>query len=266
MSYGYDFRLTLFTKRADLAGGADAAGVDRIGPDLERIGKSKRQGATSGWVSDHGESDLAVVFRSVAPERRFVRCNPVHVGLEEEIDRLVTAGARTIMLPMFRTVDQARRFADAVGGRARTVLLVETRHAAESVETLAALPGVDEIHIGLNDLHMDLGLSSHFELLVSDYLAKVCAKLLDSAIPFGVGGIGRAGDESLPVPPDLVYAQFPRLGASGALISRVYHNGDAALDWHTELGRTWARLDYWAAQSAGALDEARRELAARIPS
>lgn len=261
MSYGFEFRLTLFTNRADLAAAADAAGVDRIGLDLERLGKSRRQGATSGWVSDHGENDLAVVFRCVARERRFVRCNPVHEGLDEEIDRLVSAGARTIMLPMFRTVDEARRFTVAVGGRARSVLLVETRHAAASVDELALLPGVDEIHVGLNDLHMDLGLSSHFELLISDYLAGVCAKLRRAGIPFGVGGIGRAGDESLPVPSDLVYAQFPRLGATGALISRVYHHSATPLDWHEELGKTWARLDYWAGQSAETLEAARRELA-----
>jgi len=261
MSYGFDFRLTLFTNRADLASSADAAGVDRIGPDLEHIGKAKRQGATAGWVSNHGESDLGVVYRCVAPERRFVRCNPVHEELRGEIDRLRSAGARTIMLPMFRSVDQARRFIDAVDGRARTVLLVETRHAAESVESLVALPGVDELHIGLNDLHMDLGLSSHFELLVSDYLSKVCAKLRESGLPFGVGGIGRAGDESLPIPSDLVYAQFPRLGATGALVSRVYHDGDASLDWHGALGETWSRLDYWAEQSPRALEDARRELA-----
>ncbi|MBK8991737.1 MAG: hypothetical protein IPM40_08620 [Gammaproteobacteria bacterium] len=36
MNLGDRFRLTLFTNRPALAGAADRAGVDRIGPDLER--------------------------------------------------------------------------------------------------------------------------------------------------------------------------------------------------------------------------------------
>ena len=39
MNLGDRFRLTLFTNRPALALAADRAGVDRIGPDLERLGK-----------------------------------------------------------------------------------------------------------------------------------------------------------------------------------------------------------------------------------
>ena len=42
------FRLTLWTADAALAARADAAGVDRIGVDLDRLGKAERQ---AGWTA-----------------------------------------------------------------------------------------------------------------------------------------------------------------------------------------------------------------------
>jgi len=61
-------------------------------------------------------------------------------------------------------------------------------------------------------LHLDLGLRSHFELLCSSLLEEICATLRAAGLVYGFGGIGRAGDESLPISSDLVYAQYPRLG------------------------------------------------------
>lgn len=262
MSYGSEFRLTLFTNQPEVASGAGRGGVDRIGLDLERIGKRARQPSGVSWVSDHVEPDLSAVYEVIAPEQRFVRCNPVHDELEGEIDRLIQAGARTIMLPMFRRVADAERFAEAIGGRANAVLLAETKDAAASVTELAHIPGVSEIHVGLNDLHMDLGLGSHFELLTSRYMESLCARLRDTGLPFAFGGIGRALDDSLPVPADLVYAQYPRLGATGALISRVFHGRRGVeLDWAEEIRRARQRLDEWHAASPEEWQTARRELA-----
>lgn len=262
MSYGTDFRLTLFTNDAALAADAGRAGVDRIGPDLERIGKQTRQPSGKSWVSDHEFSDLEAVFAAVSPARRFLRCNPVHPGLESEIDAYIGAGARSIMLPMFRTVDEAARFVAAIGGRATPVLLVETKDAAAAVDELGRIEGVGEIHVGLNDLHMDLGLRSHFELLTSGYMDRLCGRLRDTGLPFAFGGIGRARDESLPVPSDLVYAQYPRLGATGALVSRVFHaGGEGTLDWPAEVRRARERLDHWCRVADAEREAARERLA-----
>ena len=45
-----------------------------------------------------------------------------------------------------------------------------TEDAAISLNINVQLKGIDEIHIGLNDLHLDIGLKSHFELLHSQFL------------------------------------------------------------------------------------------------
>ena len=48
------------------------------------------------------------------------------------------------------------------------------------------------------------------------------AELQETEHLFGFGGIGRLDDESLPVPADLVYAQYAFHGARSALVSRVF--------------------------------------------
>ena len=262
MSSGRAFRLTLFTNRPGLAAAADGAGVDRIGPDLERLGKQERQGGMNRWISDHTEGELPGVFAALARARRFVRCNPPHPGLAAEIERLLAQGAQVVMLPHFHHVDEARRFVGAIGGRARSVLLVETVRAASRVAELCRLEGLDEIHFGLNDLSLDLGWGNQFAVLCSSLLEDACAVVRESGLPFAVGGIGRALDRSLPVRSELVYAQYPRLGASGALLSRVFFAGLPEERIAAEVAAARARLDHWARQDTASLDRARDELRA----
>src|SRR4029079_15548208 len=130
MSYASDFVFTLFTNDAALAAGADRAGVERIGIDMEQIGKGARQGHLATWISDRAENDLAVVRPALRHAALFARCNPVHAGSRAEIDGLIGAGVRVIMLPYFKTLADAETFVRLVDERAHPVLLVETADAA----------------------------------------------------------------------------------------------------------------------------------------
>jgi hypothetical protein len=72
-----------------------------------------------------------------------------------------------------------------------------------------------------------------------------------AGIRFAFGGIGRAGDDRLPIPSDLVYAQYPRLKADGALISRAFFPRDGTpIDLKIEVERARRRLDAWARKPA----------------
>lgn len=264
MDFGNRFRLTLFTNDPLLAHHADSAGVDNIGPDLERLGKLERQAGLNTWISHHGEWDLPPVYAAIGNARRFVRCNPPHVGQDEEISRLLSLGAEVIMLPFFHSAAEARRFVELVAGRAETMLLVETAAAARQMEEMTRIEGVSEIHLGLNDLHRDLGMRSHFELLCSTFMEELCGVLHAAGAKFGFGGIGRALDTRLPIPADLVYAQYPRLGGGGALVSRVFTDGMDIRDLPGEIDRARQRLAYWAKQPPGVLREARAQLAALV--
>ena len=67
-------------------------------------------------------------------------------------------------------------------------------------------------------------------------------------MPLGIGGIGRLADAGLPVAPDLVYAQYPRLGATAALVSRSFLAGPC--DLALEVRRSRERLAWWAGPAA----------------
>jgi hypothetical protein len=266
MATGDAFRFTLFTNDPVRAAEADGAGVDRVGPDLERLGKLERQGGMGRWISDHEEDELPAVFAPLRRAARFVRCNPPHGGLAEEVERLIRHGAQVIMLPHFHALDEARNFVRAVNGRARTVLLVETVRSAEQVEALCRLDGLDEIHFGLNDLSLDLGVNNQFAVLCGTFLERACAALAACGFPFAVGGIGRPLDTALPVPSELVYAQYPRLGATGALLSRVFFNGLEQGRLAQEIRSARERLNFWSQQPATRLAAAREELQSFVPA
>jgi hypothetical protein len=263
MSYGEDFTLTLFTNDPQLARLGDRAGIDRIGPDLEQLGKAERQGHLKTWISDHEEADLGHLRPVLAQARLFARTNPVHPGSADEIERLLAAGAEVLMLPMFRKIEEAQAFVDLIGGRARVCLLVETAAAATRIERIVRIPGVDEIHVGLNDLHLDLRLSSHFELLTSEFLRFLADIVHAAGLPFGFGGIARAGDNDLPIPSRLVYAQYPRLGASMALVSRSFFRqapGQGEIDVAGEIALARSLLDELAGCGPEELEQYRQEL------
>lgn len=258
--YGESFTLTLFTRDPDLAAVADGAGIDRIGVDLEQIGKPVRQGHLPTWISDHQEADLVAIRPMLKQARLFARSNPIHPGSGDEIEGLLARGVQVVMLPFFTSVAEAERFIRLVDGRAHPVLLVETAGAAEVIDDLCRIPGVSEIHVGLNDMRLSLGWPTHFHVLASDFLERICARVRSAGIALAVGGIGRAGDNALPVPADLVYAQMPRLGASGALVSRAFFRGDVPLDLSLEIGKARQKLGEFAGLSQSELALCRERL------
>ncbi len=254
-----DFVLTLWTADSALARRADAAGVQRIGVDLERIGKAERQSGLGTWISPHTENDLARVGAALDRARLFVRVNPLHEGTPREIEAVLAAGARVVMLPMVADAREAARFAELLGGRAVAILLVERAEALERLPEIVAVEGIDEIHIGLNDLALSLRLPNRWLVLAGDLAAEAGACVRGAGLRFGLGGIGRVGQPGLPVPADLVYAEYVRTGATAALLSRSFTNGHGN-DIAREVRRARERLGEWYAGSEEELALAHREL------
>lgn len=262
--FGDDFRLTLVTDDAALARRADRAGIERIGIDLERIGKAERQAGQDTRLSLHGMDDLARIAGAITQARAFARLNPIHPGSAAEVEAALAAGARVVMLPFFHGAAEVARFVDLVGGRAFVMVLVETGAALVRLREILAVPGIGEVMVGLNDLRLALGVASHFEILASPLLDAVAAEVRRAGLPFSVGGVARVDDRALPVPPDLVLAQYPRLQATGAWVSRSFVNGLAdGADVAPSIAALRRRLTEWSAASPQALEDARRDLMVR---
>ncbi len=218
--------LMFVTNRVDIAEAAQSAGVDRIFVDMEYIGKCDRQGGMDTVQNMHTIDDVKALRKVLNKSTLFVRCNPVHdatdnyPATEEEIDSIVEAGADVIMLPFFQNATQVRRFIKAVGGRVRTNLLVETPEAVENLDEILEVEGIDEIHIGLNDLHLGYGMTFMFQLVADGTVEKICEKIKNKNISYGFGGVARVGTGTLPA--ECVLGEHYRLGSDRVILSRAF--------------------------------------------
>ena len=196
--------------------------VERIWVDLEIRGKVERQHGRNSVISTHTIEDVSAIKNSLSVADLMVRVNPVFDGSRKEIDECVRRGADIIMLPFFTEAEDVKKFLDYVDGRARTILLVETIGAEKNLEEILALKGIDEVHIGLNDLHIQYKNKFMFELLSNGKVEEITDKIKKIGIPYGFGGIARLDDGLLPA--RHIIAEHYRLGSSMAILSRSFYD------------------------------------------
>lgn len=206
--------LTLMIRHArtvDIALAAKTCGFDGLFFDLQH-----------GVIPEHEISQMAVAAMNVGvaplvrvPEKDYAAAL-----------RMLDNGALGIIMPEVTTVEDARNSVAAckyppVGNRGAfggwahfayravaapdarkaindatlLILMIESKAALDNIEAIAAVPGVDVIHIGTNDLSTDLGHPG--ELTHPDVLAAVerVAKACRANGKFtGVGGLYGGGD------------------------------------------------------------------------
>lgn len=222
-------KLMYITNKPDVAAIADRSGVDRIMIDLEKIGKVKRQEGWNSIISDHAATDILAVKKSVQNADILVRINPIHADTEREIDAAISYGADILMLPYFKTVSEVETFISAVAGRTKTCLLLETKEAVDCIDAILSVPGIDEVHIGLNDLSHSYDADFLFQMFPMGTVDFIVEKIKQHNIAaYGIGGIARL-NQGL-VPAEDVIAEHYRLGSSCAILSRAFCNTDLLED------------------------------------
>ncbi len=221
-------KLMYITNRPDIAQIAENAGVDRIFVDLEYIGKNLRQGGMDTVQNRHTIDDIKSIRKGISKAELLVRCNPIHdatdeySSTEDEINRIIDAGADIIMLPFFKTADDVKRFISAVGGRAKTMPLIEHKTAVENIDEILDVKGIDEIYIGLNDLSLSYNMKFMFQLLQDGMVEALCSKFKNKNIPYGFGGVASV-DKGL-LPGKCVVKEHYRLKSSSVILSRSFCN------------------------------------------
>lgn len=214
--------LMYITNDLDVALIAQKYGVNRVWIDLETIGKEERQKGLDAVKSKHGVYDIRKIKPHLTTSEILVRVNHWYDGSVDEINDVINAGADMIMLPYWKTVDEVCRFIDAVNGHCKTTLLLETKEAVNIIDDVLAMGGFDEIHIGLNDLHLSYGLTFMFELLADGTVEMLCEKFKKAGLPYGFGGIAKLGDGLLPA--EKVIMEHYRLGSTRVILSRTFCN------------------------------------------
>lgn len=233
-----ELELMYITNEPAVALIAEKYGVQRIWIDLETLGKEERQKNINSVKSHHTVHDIKVISNMLTKSQLMARVNPWNPNSPNEIDEVIFAGADRIMLPMWKTTEEVSAFLSTVNKRVATTLLLETKEAVECLDDVLNNPLIDEIHIGLNDLHLSYGLTFMFELLTNGTVETLCNKMKDAGIKYGFGGIARIGEGMLPA--EKVIMEHYRLGSTRAILSRSFCNIDE-MGSMTEFEKTFAR-------------------------
>jgi 2-keto-3-deoxy-L-rhamnonate aldolase RhmA len=169
--------------------------------------------------ADVGRICLMAVAIGVTP---FVRVPDL-----SHVQRIVDAGALGIIVPHVRTADEARAAVDAVkypplgnrgyssllpqlnyrpfktedGHRAindatMVIVMLEDAEGLEAVEEIAAVEGVDLLHIGTNDLTTSMGIGGEYDNpLVMQAYARTIAACRRHGKHVGTGGMASRQDK-----------------------------------------------------------------------
>ena len=233
-------KFMLLTADPEFAAEAQAAGVDRIFLDLEFINKVERQRGRNTVISRNTLENIAPLRRVLTSSELLVRINPIHAHTEEEIERAIADGADILMLPMVIDRDDVELFVKLVRGRVKVCPMIENSMALARLDDILDVRGIDEIFIGLNDLHISMNLTFMFELLAGGLVEYMAFKLRRAGIPFGFGGLAKVGEGLLPA--QFVLGEHYRLKSGSVILSRTFRNEvgancSAPLDLALEISR-----------------------------
>ena len=249
------FKLMILCDDPTSAMAAQEAGIDRVFYDLEFIGKAERQHGRNTVKSNNSIDDIPAIRKVVTTSELLVRTNPIHAYSQAEIDKAIAYGADVLMLPMAMDQHDVEQYVKMVGGRAKVCIMIETAAAMARLDKILAVPGVDELFIGLNDLHITMGLTFMFELLSGGLVEYIANKCNTAGMPFGFGGIARIGEGDLPS--DNILGEHVRLGSTSVILSRTFKGvvgvdaNARPVDLKEEVGKVRTRLmeiDDWSAE------------------
>lgn len=213
-------KLMMLTHNPVIASSADAAGIDRIFYDLEYINKRERQTGRNTVISEYDIDGIGKIKQVLKNSKLLVRVNPIYFNSQKEIEDILKYSPDYLMLPMVMDESDVKKFVTLVKGRAKIIIMIETAQSLARIDNILDVEGIDEIFIGLNDLHISMQLDCMFELLsggLVEYLANKCNL---KQIEFGFGGIARIGQGELPA--DNIIGEHYRLGSKTVILSRSF--------------------------------------------
>ena len=220
--------LLTITNQPELAARCDQIAGMRVFVDLECDGKAERQKGHDTFISTHHVEDVERVKAVLKHSLLMVRVNPYRLHSPEtsksEVNEVLAQGADLLMLPMFAEARQVKAFCEMVDGRVPVVLLLETADALNSLNEWLDTPGISEVFVGLNDLHLSLGCRFMFEPLLQGHVDRVAEAVKLRGLRFGFGGIARMNEGVLPGRD--VLGEHLRLGSQAVILSRTFNRPD----------------------------------------
>ena len=245
-----------------LAACCDAMPGMRVWIDLERNGKAERQAGRNTFISTHQLADIAPVKAVMRHNRLMVRVNPLHAATKSEVDAVLAQGADLLMLPMFHKPQEVQAFCQMVAGRVPVVALLETRAALQCLDQWVGTPGLCEVYVGLNDLHLSLGNRFMFEPLALGLLDPVAEAARRHGLRFGFGGIAHL-DQGL-LPGRDVLGEHLRLGSQAVILSRTFRDAGGTQSFEEQIAGLRAAEHALARRTPSEIEADRQRVRASI--
>ena len=196
-------------------------GVQQIMVDTEILGKVERQGHKDTIISDHSLNDLIALKNLSLKAEIICRINPFHAGTYDEIDTAIRNGADVIMIPMITSMENYQSMVDRIHDRAKVLPLIETPYSFFKLSEILDYSKLTQIHFGLNDLCISLGMKNLFEVLLSQTFQDTVSNLKTSGLTKGIGGIGDP-QISQKVSPLSLLNRYMKCGSNSVILSRSF--------------------------------------------
>tara|TARA_B100001059_G_C17806783_1_gene569687 strand:- start:794 stop:1627 length:834 start_codon:yes stop_codon:yes gene_type:complete len=242
----------------------DECGVSMVMVDLESKGKASRQPPNS-WVSDHQLSDIQSVKSVLKSAELLVRVDSPPSRDKDQVEKAINGGADAIMLPYFFSLDDVRVLNRQIRSRVPMYLLVETLSAVENLEKILSHFDIEYVHVGLNDLSIEMGLPFMFQALMSKEVDVIAAACSRRGVPFGIGGIARTG--MFRPSADLILSKHKQLGSKGVILNRSFckwNSGESHQKYCEVFTKSLKEIDAaiwkWEIASNAELAQAEKEL------
>ena len=220
-SIGWSFNYIAITNDPKQAQNLSKCGIQQIMVDTEIIGKVERQGHKDTIISHHSLSDI-IALNDLSLEAEIIcRINPFHNGTFDEIDTAIKNGADIIMIPMITSMENYQSMVDRVNGKAKVLPLIETPYSFFKLSEILSYSKITQVHFGLNDLCISLGMKNLFEVLLSQTFQDIVSELKINGLIKGIGGIGDP-QISQKVSPLALLNRYMKCGSNSVILSRSF--------------------------------------------
>lgn len=217
----WSFNYIAITNDPKQAQNLSECGIQQIMVDTEIMGKVERQGHKDTIISDHSLNDI-IALRDLSLDAEIIcRINPFHRGTFNEIDTAIRNGTDVIMIPMITSMENYQSIVDKINNRAKVLPLIETPYSFFKLSEILDYSKLTQIHFGLNDLCISLGMKNLFEVLLSHTFQDTLSNVKISGMTKGIGGIGDP-QISQKVSPLALLNSYMKCGSNSVILSRSF--------------------------------------------
>lgn len=225
----WKFNYIAITNQLSYALILEQCGIQQIMIDAENLGKIERQRGKGAAINFHKIDDVAILKNNLISTKVICRINGYHEGINFEVEKAINCGVDFLMLPMIQDMYKLKKIIEFIDNRVPIIPLIETSYSIFKLDEIIALIKPDQIHFGLNDLHICLGMKNLFEVLISPLFASAVFFASERVKLVGIGGVG---DPMLQqkVSPEFLINEHKLLGSSSVILSRSFFDKGYEMD------------------------------------